>query len=193
VSGTEVPRREPRCDHTCLLDDGHVERGEGHQYGYELPSPRGLREAAQALIDDVVDDCPVNDCGDCYFCGAARGHFDNCKWAALRAALAADSTLLPTADEAASILERCPASISGNCLDLTEGFGPCSGECNRDPGDGEAVVSTPKGDVLWEGPVEDLDDAREVDRLVNDAATVRVVLVDPSQRRVRVVTTPDPA
>ena len=29
-----------RCDHICLLDDGHVERGEVHQYGYEHPSPR---------------------------------------------------------------------------------------------------------------------------------------------------------
>ena len=31
---------QPKCDHICLLDDGHVERGEVHQYGYELPSPR---------------------------------------------------------------------------------------------------------------------------------------------------------
>ena len=30
----------PRCDHICMLDEGHVERGERHQYGYELPSPR---------------------------------------------------------------------------------------------------------------------------------------------------------
>jgi len=29
-----------RCDHICLLDDEHVERGEVHQYGYEIPSPR---------------------------------------------------------------------------------------------------------------------------------------------------------
>jgi hypothetical protein len=35
-----VPSNEPKCDHICLKDDGHVERGEGHFYGYELPSPR---------------------------------------------------------------------------------------------------------------------------------------------------------
>lgn len=35
-----VPEYRRRCDHICLLDDGHVERGETHQHGYELPSPR---------------------------------------------------------------------------------------------------------------------------------------------------------
>lgn len=30
----------PRCDHICLLIEGHVEKGTLHQYGYELPSPR---------------------------------------------------------------------------------------------------------------------------------------------------------
>lgn len=36
----QVPERTPKCDHICLKDDGHVERGEPHFYGYELPSPR---------------------------------------------------------------------------------------------------------------------------------------------------------
>ena len=35
--------RRSRCDHICLLDDGHVDRGEPHQYGYELPSPRATQ------------------------------------------------------------------------------------------------------------------------------------------------------
>lgn len=49
-----------RCDHICRLDDGHVDRGECHQYGYEHPSPRDahsgvdllvLRSAARDLVD----------------------------------------------------------------------------------------------------------------------------------------------
>ena len=39
----------PRCDHICLLDEGHVERGELHFYGYENPSPR--RHAADCVPD----------------------------------------------------------------------------------------------------------------------------------------------
>jgi hypothetical protein len=35
-----VPTPEPMCDHICIRDAGHVERGEPHFYGYELPSPR---------------------------------------------------------------------------------------------------------------------------------------------------------
>jgi hypothetical protein len=35
-----VPEPRVRCDHICLLDDGHVDRGEPHFYGYEIPSPR---------------------------------------------------------------------------------------------------------------------------------------------------------
>jgi hypothetical protein len=34
------PNPAPKCDHICLKDEGHVERGEPHFYGYELPSPR---------------------------------------------------------------------------------------------------------------------------------------------------------
>lgn len=30
----------PKCDHICLLDAGHVDRGEPHFYGYEMPGPR---------------------------------------------------------------------------------------------------------------------------------------------------------
>lgn len=37
----------PRCDHICLLDDGHVERGEAHLHGYELPSPRSDARAVE--------------------------------------------------------------------------------------------------------------------------------------------------
>lgn len=38
----EIGTRDPErlCDHICLLDEGHVERGERHFYGYEIPSPR---------------------------------------------------------------------------------------------------------------------------------------------------------
>jgi inorganic triphosphatase YgiF len=32
--------RIERCDHICLKDADHVERGEPHFYGYEHPSPR---------------------------------------------------------------------------------------------------------------------------------------------------------
>ena len=39
--------RRPMCDHICLKDDGHVERGEPHFYGYELPSPRADRVALE--------------------------------------------------------------------------------------------------------------------------------------------------
>lgn len=46
-----VPDDVPRCDHICLLDDGHVERGEPHFYGYEIPSPRRPGR-------DITD-CPV--------------------------------------------------------------------------------------------------------------------------------------
>lgn len=28
---------EKMCDHRCILDDDHVERGEPHYYGYRLP------------------------------------------------------------------------------------------------------------------------------------------------------------
>ena len=37
----QIPEPVDRCDHICLLDAGHVGRGESHQYGYELP-PRAL-------------------------------------------------------------------------------------------------------------------------------------------------------
>jgi len=40
--GIEAAAKDPkqRCDHICLLTDDHVQRGEPHFYGYELPSPR---------------------------------------------------------------------------------------------------------------------------------------------------------
>lgn len=38
--GPMVADETPRCDHICLKDAGHVERGEPHFYGYEIPSPR---------------------------------------------------------------------------------------------------------------------------------------------------------
>jgi hypothetical protein len=41
--------RPPRCDHICLLDDGHVERGESHFYGYEFPPPRSAEAEVRAL------------------------------------------------------------------------------------------------------------------------------------------------
>lgn len=33
--------RRPHCDHGCLLDDSHVERGESHFYGYDHPTDNG--------------------------------------------------------------------------------------------------------------------------------------------------------
>jgi hypothetical protein len=42
-------QRRPMCDHICLKDDGHVERGEPHFYGYELPSPRAEREVRERV------------------------------------------------------------------------------------------------------------------------------------------------
>jgi hypothetical protein len=54
-----------RCDHICHLDYEHVERGEGHQYGYEHPSPRdGERIGVQLLVlssaaRDLVDAASV--------------------------------------------------------------------------------------------------------------------------------------
>lgn len=42
ASSEQVPGRlsdERRCDHICLLADGHVGP---HFYGYELPSPRAV-------------------------------------------------------------------------------------------------------------------------------------------------------
>lgn len=44
---------EPKCDHICLLDDGHVERGEHHFYGYENPSPRRF-EAENFRLKDWI-------------------------------------------------------------------------------------------------------------------------------------------
>ena len=41
VAQVGTAKERPKCDHICLLDDGHVDRGEPHCYGYELPSPRG--------------------------------------------------------------------------------------------------------------------------------------------------------
>lgn len=39
-----VAEPEPLCEHRCLKDDGHVERGELHFYGYNLPSDRSVIE-----------------------------------------------------------------------------------------------------------------------------------------------------
>lgn len=46
-----IGREEPRCDHICLKGDGHVERGEPHFYGYELPSPRALDKYLRRIMD----------------------------------------------------------------------------------------------------------------------------------------------
>jgi hypothetical protein len=37
------PDPQTECGHECLKDDGHVERGEPHFYGYQLPSKSDLR------------------------------------------------------------------------------------------------------------------------------------------------------
>lgn len=52
---------ELRCDHICLKDDGHVERGEPHFYGYEIPSPRVLKAENDRLRDLVQDIARWND------------------------------------------------------------------------------------------------------------------------------------
>lgn len=50
------PKHErPMCDHICLLEDGHVDRGEPHFYGYELPSPRLWKATAVAQEDELND------------------------------------------------------------------------------------------------------------------------------------------
>jgi hypothetical protein len=52
----QVGEGRPKCDHICLKDDGHVERGEPHFYGYELPSPRATGpEDRDTPQDDAVD------------------------------------------------------------------------------------------------------------------------------------------
>jgi hypothetical protein len=56
VSGEGVDvggRRRDLCDHICMLDAGHVERGELHYYCYELPSPRSVDPTA-ALRDAAL-------------------------------------------------------------------------------------------------------------------------------------------
>lgn len=64
----------PRCDHICRLDEGHVERGEVHQYGYELPSPRedryqegydaGFADGIECVCDETsMRNCPVHQNG----------------------------------------------------------------------------------------------------------------------------------
>lgn len=53
---TQVPEPVKKCDHICLLDDGHVERGEHHFYGYELPSPRmSGRSDPPPMSDEELD------------------------------------------------------------------------------------------------------------------------------------------
>lgn len=49
-----VPRK--KCDHICLLDDDHVDRGEPHFYGYENPSPRSERVPTAAQIEAAMLD-----------------------------------------------------------------------------------------------------------------------------------------
>lgn len=56
------PHPKPKCDHICLKDDGHVDRGEPHFYGYENPSPRGhptdyerLKVAARIIRQGIED------------------------------------------------------------------------------------------------------------------------------------------
>ena len=49
---------EAKCDHICLKDANHVERGEPHFYGYENPSPRSeLAElrAARQVVEAVTE------------------------------------------------------------------------------------------------------------------------------------------
>lgn len=44
------PDNTPRCDHVCLKDDAHNERGERHFYGYENPSVRLLDQMRSDII-----------------------------------------------------------------------------------------------------------------------------------------------
>ena len=46
-----------RCDHICLLDDGHVDRGEPHFYGYELPSPRAALDGTTEADRPTCSTC----------------------------------------------------------------------------------------------------------------------------------------
>lgn len=51
MGGPSEPEYVRRCDHICLLDDGHVERGKPHFYGYEVPSPREMHESLWDLLE----------------------------------------------------------------------------------------------------------------------------------------------
>lgn len=50
-----LPDPRGRCDHICLQDGEHVERGEPHFYGYEIPSPRTLADERNALRAENED------------------------------------------------------------------------------------------------------------------------------------------
>jgi hypothetical protein len=71
--GVQAAEPTVRCDHICLLDDGHVERGEPHFYGYEHPSPRitpGRCASTMPEIGDVLLGCSLP-------AGHAGMHHDN--------------------------------------------------------------------------------------------------------------------
>lgn len=66
IAAQSDPRGE--CDHICLKDREHLERGEPHFYGYENPSPRQQRDHARwdrdtldALAWGVYDDGGFSD------------------------------------------------------------------------------------------------------------------------------------
>jgi hypothetical protein len=48
---------EPRemCDHICLKDAEHVQRGEPHFYGYEHPSPRQPVQPPQRVSQERIE------------------------------------------------------------------------------------------------------------------------------------------
>jgi hypothetical protein len=50
----QVPIDEPQCDHICLKDEGHVERGEPHFYGYRVPGPWERYVAMQRERDEFA-------------------------------------------------------------------------------------------------------------------------------------------
>lgn len=60
-----VPEPVTLCEHRCLLPEGHVEAGEGHQYGYVLPVAGAEGDAPDfeariaASLEDLIPDASL--------------------------------------------------------------------------------------------------------------------------------------
>jgi hypothetical protein len=89
AAGTDasVAEADPRgkCDHICLKDGEHVERGEPHFYGYEHPSPRRaeaenrelrtlIRQLGEQLAHVAAGHGSALDPGQCSLCDALAAY-----------------------------------------------------------------------------------------------------------------------